>query len=435
MGAAKMNKTVGMIRVLARVIALALGLLVLGTVFTSLPMAKLAAQTETPPQRPNGPGGVPRPGNRICCSFGFALGCNPAKLDGHDYGNTNQYTDAVPGVSCAFGEPVGYVYTGAAGLVDIGHVRDNADMTFSVYKQLMAGNHSIAAGGDTVGVVILPTGKDIVGMAGAIAYVGSVGHELETWGVTDKSTAPKAQDFSAYSPEDLSSNIVGIEVATRAINNGGGVSVEAFDKEMDMQLTQMMTDLDAQEASTTIALLAQIKYIPGGASLAGKWWMDDPEAYANTTIRILRRNFDGKAWKIAGAKQDATPQWLNTGRFSMYYSQFLFLINIEEVADATQVPKTSQYALQPPDSRILLWTPIPDNAIPTAGRYTKDATGNFEILDTTPQRAPQTHGQFAEVNMNVYPNLVQANIADIFKATGAIQAEFIKQNPGGMDGP
>jgi Protein of unknown function (DUF4056) len=397
-------------------------------------------------------GGVPPPGNRLCCAFGFAYGCDPAVLANptapkHNYGNQpdDQPLNSVPYAACHGSEPVGYVYTAAAGLVDVGHVRDNADMTFSVYNQLLKKQHSIATGGNSAGVVNIPTDSNqLIDLAGAITWVTSWAHELTTWGDTSaaasigthfdtRSGAPdtEAEDYSAFSPEDLSSNIVGIELAERAISNGG-TSVVMFDHQVDVQLAKLLQELGAVSGDATTSLIAQVKFVPGGKSLDGKWWMDDPESVMNFTVRLLRRNFDGLAWKISGAPSAPTPSWLNTGRFSSYYPQFLYLVNIQRTSDATQVPRTSEYALEPPNSRILRWDKIAPGKIPTAATYQEGLGGSFSILGQ--DHKPLAAGLFSQVKVNTYtaqPLYILANMRD---ATDQIRAQFKASNQG-MDGP
>ena len=400
------------------------------------------------------PGGVPQPGDRLCCAFGYAIGCDAAQLTNtsgtpkHNYGNQPEDTpdDTNPGKACVAPEPVGYVYTAAAGMVDIGHVRDNADMTFSVYEQLVKKQHSIATGGNTVGVATIPTDNNqLLGLAGAITWVSSWAHELDTWGDTTasafiethvdsyRSGAPGAspEDYSAFSPEDLSSNIIGIELAERAIANGG-TSVLTFDRQIDVQLAKLLPELGARPAAETTALLVQVKFISGGKSLVGKWWMDDAASPVNGTVRLLRRNFDGAAWKIAGAPQATTPGWLNTDRFSTYYPQFLYLINIHNFVDATQVPRTSEYALEPTFSRSLRWDAIAPGKIQTAGTYQEGLGGSYSILGAMQKQL--TSGQFAEVKVNVYTGTPQYVIGNMKDATDVIRATFKNSNPG-MDGP
>jgi hypothetical protein len=259
-----------------------------------------------------------KPGSRVCCIFWWAKGLDPKNLKGHKYGNGGDASAA----SSKTAEPVGYVYTAAAGLVDIGHVRDNADMTLWVYANLQNGEHNFRVGNDTVAVGPIPSGKvPMLALAGAIVYVNSWAHELGTWGDTPVSILKEvyggspdvpAEDFSAFSPEDMSSNIVGIIAATRAINAGGDVSAGAFDTQMDTALAQMMPELGAQEASVTDNLVTQVEFTSKDRDLAGKWWTFDQTTGPNMFVRLLRRNFDGTPWKIAGAPTLANPKWMNT---------------------------------------------------------------------------------------------------------------------------
>jgi hypothetical protein len=376
---------------------------------------------------------LPRPSSRVCCIFNFAKALDPNALAGHVYGNGGDADAAESNTK----EPVGYIYTAAAGLVDIGHVRDNADNMLWVYSHLANGERNFGVGSDTVATGPLPTGNkpQLLLLAASIAYVSSWAHELATWG-DSPSIAPIAnkyptvfgnqEDFSAFSPEDLSSNIVGIEVATRAINAGGDASPLAFNKQIDIALEDMMLkEVGAQTADKTTALLAQIQFTQTDKDLKGKWWMHDWKVEtSNYGIRVLRRNFDGSAWKIAGAAQADNPPWLNTKRFSDLYGQFLYIMNGKLQADATQVPLTTRYALG--TEFTLDWSPIADGSIPTAGNLA-DALGGGECLlglDLKPLGA----GQFGTVKVNVEGAGTEYIIATMQQATGAIRVTFVSQN-------
>jgi hypothetical protein len=404
--------------------------LVLPSVFLPADFSSATLFSVWAQQAPQAP--IGDPGERYCCSLGFAQGLDPTKLGGHKYGNSSTVTDVYP-TTAAMGEPVGYVYTSAAGLVDIGHVRDNADMVLWVYDHLLNGQHSIGVGGDTVGVATIPTVKDqMLALAGAITYVSSWSHELGTWGDTELSTALRGkEDYSAFSPEDLSSNIVGIKIATEAILAGGAPSSQDFDTQMNIELPKLILSLGGQPEDVTNKLLTQVQFIPGGKDLTGKWWMDDPESPVNGKVRLLRRNFDGAAWKIAGAPQADTPGWLSNPGFTDHYSQFLYVMR--KYADATQVPLTNDYALQPPGSRILIWSPIPSGVISSTSDQVTDALGNFQVIDQKTHQ-PVSNGQFADVKVNQYPNLTPEIFANMKDATAAIRKVFVALNKG-MDGP
>ena len=398
------------------------------------------------------------PGQRQCCSLGAQTGEDPTNLTGHRYGNIvgqpAQTISNLPG-----GEHLGYIYTSRAGLVDLGHVRDNADMVFYVYIQLLNGQHRVyTSGGDVAGVPVIPKAKDdMLGLAGAIVFVNSWAHELTTWGGdTNIFLDSKAEDFSAFSPEDMSSNIVGIYVAKRAITNmSGGIGtpgpelVKQFDTEMDALLPMIIASLGPQSADETTKLLTEVvKFTPGGGSvdLTGKWWMTDyngRQAARNTAVRLLRRNFDGAPWKITDTTEAPppleTPAWLNTTRFSSFYPQFLYLVldNPEKPmqksdVDATLVPATNAYALASGFTP-LAWIPTPAqerlirDAVPRAG-----ATDPLCIA--TPMGEPITSGQFTSVKVNVNPPPPLDVFWSFTHATQFLQQAFTAVNPH-MDGP
>jgi len=148
---------------------------------------------------------------------------------------------------------------------------------------------------------------------------------------------------------------------------------------MDIALAQMMPELGAQKASVTTTLLNQVQLLPTDKDLKGKWWMKEGIAYSSTFgILLLRRNFDGSPWKIAGAQNGDSPTWLNTKRFSDLYGQFLYYMERKLIADATQVPNTTVHALRP-DS-ILVWTPIAPGSMKTAATLGQAVGGGSCLL-------------------------------------------------------
>lgn len=272
------------------------------------------------------------PGSRWCCSLGQNKGkysggaLDPAALSGHKYGTIEK------------GDPVGYVYTTHGGMVDIGHVRDMADLTKYIYDLLIARYQGFALREGDVHIVKPPTDYlDALEMAGAIAYVEGWAHELitfDTWfAFKEKYTWEQVingdvldfpQDFSSFSPEDLTSNIVGIELAKRAITNG---CFKDFEKAIDEEMLTMMKDLGARAQSVTAE---KFKTIAGSqldrwGKAEGKWFVED---FAWETL--LRRNFDGRIWTIpAYDVQSYDPYWLNPGWFLKYYDRFTYTIKKE----------------------------------------------------------------------------------------------------------
>jgi hypothetical protein len=235
------------------------------------------------------------PNRRACCALGqwelgAAGGLDPRKLSGHRYG-----------AGTLGGGPVGYVYTAKAGLMDLGHMRDLADMTKFVYDALRSGSTLLVLYEGTAKVRAIPSDAiTILELAVAIAYVESWAHELTTW-----------DDYSSFSPEDIPSNIAGIEVGKRAIRAGGSFN-PALDTELDVLING---ELAARPKADTEAVLKKIK---------GDWY---ELKWGPIPLRLLRRNFDGVQW-MAGMPYDAPESmpWLSPGVFEPFYSHFDYTV-------------------------------------------------------------------------------------------------------------
>ena len=231
------------------------------------------------------------PGWRACCALGFSSPVDPTATAGHQYAPFLVHTD-----------PVGYVYTSAAGLVDLGHVRDMADMTRWVFDSLEGGATRLVLAEGQVDVGTPPTSStDALALAASIAYVESWAHELSSW---------DTEPFSAFSPEDLPSNMVGIELARRAITLGG-----PYPAAIDAALTTLLTELGARPPADTAAALTKVR------TTAGKpgWYSPLP------ALTLDRRNFDGSVWP-AGMPYDAPVSlpWLTPAAFASHYPRFTY---------------------------------------------------------------------------------------------------------------
>jgi hypothetical protein len=214
---------------------------------------------------------------------------DPHSLRTHSYGAS--------GIWPADG--MGLVYTAHAGLVDLGHVRDNIDMVKWVHDRLVAGDTRFMTFEGDVTVHRIP--RDAVSrldVAAGITFVEGLAHELSTWNTP-------TQDFSSFSPEDLPSNLIGIECGVRAIAAGGSFNTAATSA-LDSILNG---ELAARLPADTDAVLAAVEG-------AGKWYQRG---------RLYRRNFQGIPW-MAGMPYDAplTLPWMAPTRFRPLYGEFAF---------------------------------------------------------------------------------------------------------------
>lgn len=209
-----------------------------------------------------------RPAPRFCCLLWY----HPV----HDPGSLGVHGDA--------SEVLDYVFTRNLGFIDLGHARETADVTMWGLTQLHGAN------GTATSVVELAYGtarllRDIpverrLALAQQLAYVDSVAHELETWGVPGP-----GRDNSSFSPEDLPSNLFGTLVAAAAFWSDGGTNA-AITTELDRQLR---------------AAGAQPQHVGNAArATAGRrgWWAavgSNPGLFP-----LLKRNFRAVPWLIDG---------------------------------------------------------------------------------------------------------------------------------------
>lgn len=231
------------------------------------------------------------PGVRPCCALGqWELGLSgaldPTALGGHRYG--------------APGGATGFVYTSTSGLVDFGHSRDTTNMTKFVFDALVGGFKRLELYEGRADISAIPTtAADRLELAAAIVYVESWAHELQTW-----------DDYSAFSPEDIISNIVGIEIGKRAIKAGG-----SFEAKVDAETDAMLNaELGARPVADTNAVFAKIK---------GDWY--DTVQKLGVPLKLLRRNFLGDGW-MAGMPFDAGQSfpWLTPLVFEPQYAKFAY---------------------------------------------------------------------------------------------------------------
>jgi hypothetical protein len=244
-------------------------------------------------------------------------------LSGHIYGNSQVKN-----------EPIGFVYTNRAGLLDLGHVRDMIDLTRYIYNWLMTSDrNNLKLKDDFTDAMIrpiqLPMDQDeVLRIAGAMAYLHGLAHELYTWKQYwtkdegekwyEVSLHKLPQAWSSFSPEDLVSNLVGIVIAERVLQQDCAMD---FDKAVDLEMEKMMKELDAQPVDVTNKVLDYVEGFRFGPK-NGKWFTEN--AGWET---LWRRNFYAWPWFVPYQNPGAyRPGWLNARRFEAYYKYFDFVM-------------------------------------------------------------------------------------------------------------
>jgi len=279
----------------------------------------------TPPFDPSSIPLPPEPTNlRPCCAFGtdlrVAVGAvpvpgftlsnmrGPQDLGPHKY-NVGLFAMSASDASGVFEkENNGVVYTCRGGFLDTAHIRDWADttvyLTAQISRNMDAGaTIELAEQGGKRRIVLAAIDRERVANVGRraatvalaqwLSFQLSIWHEIATWyGYASIATWP--EKISAFSPEDLYSNLLGIKLA-------GGISLlrenndeESYNKAMDAWIAMTLERLRAvPKTSATQAM----------RSVAGIWW--DPTKSIPDWKLVMRRRLDTgpllKPWVVAMA--------------------------------------------------------------------------------------------------------------------------------------
>ncbi|MBD2809424.1 DUF4056 domain-containing protein [Xenorhabdus sp. Vera] len=251
---------------------------------------------------------TPPEGLRACCAFGYNL---KAKLWNipipfYDIDNIieagklgkHHYNDSVFGASAALlgvsNEKIGLLYTHQGGFIDISHVRDTADYTLYLFSQIYARlgekwelslNNELAARKIHFFAFTLPEDPAehytlSAYLATKLAFQLAVWHEIAQW-YGYQSVPGFPEGISAFSPEDLYSNLLGARLALTLILEGHASSVSQFSAAMAKILPIALRELGDYSKSGTKEMFD---------SVDGLWWNSYqriPEKFL-----VLQRNYD-----------------------------------------------------------------------------------------------------------------------------------------------
>ncbi|OTA20238.1 hypothetical protein Xbed_01713 [Xenorhabdus beddingii] len=250
----------------------------------------------------------PPEGLRACCAFGYHLKAQlwDVPIPFYDIDNIveaeklgeHHYNDSIIGASAALlgisNEKVGLLYTHQGGFIDISHVRDTADYTLYLFSQIYAHlgqewaltlHNELAARKIHFPAFIPPEDPAerytlSAYLAAKMAFQLAAWHEIAQW-YGYQSVPGFSEGISAFSPEDLYSNLLGARLALTLILEGHASSVTQFSTSMANILPITLNKLGAYSRSGTKEMFD---------SVDGLWWNSYqriPEKFL-----VLHRNYD-----------------------------------------------------------------------------------------------------------------------------------------------
>jgi len=246
---------------------------------------------------------------RPCCEFGYGLrlrvGLLPIlgyrignlrsvdRLGRHHYDSGFLMIDLDGEKPLVADENNGLVFTCRGGFVDTAHVRDYTDwaifLAAHLYAELDRGTViDLPDEGGRRRVVLPPVDERLlrkhdrvslaVGIAQGLAFQLSVWHEIATW--YGWSTMPGfSEQASAFSPEDLYSNLIGTKIAAATAYERSARSAALYERSVDAWLREILRYLGPLPISTAVEAMK---------SLDGTWWSS--RARIPDGDAVMRRN-------------------------------------------------------------------------------------------------------------------------------------------------
>ncbi|WP_206675590.1 DUF4056 domain-containing protein [Solimonas terrae] len=257
---------------------------------------------------------------RPCCAFGHglrvrALGIpvplvrldnviDPTLLGNHGYnGGTTGFLGDLLGSDA---EKLGIVYTRRGGFVDIAHVRDSADNALFLFSQIwprLGQRWTLDMGPELADRRLVFEAFDLPAraadrytlaafLAAHLSFQLAAWHEIAQW--HGYHTVPGfSEEISAFSPEDLYSNVLGARLGLIIELQGEASSRQQFSASLTRMLPQALNALQSVSPAETRENFDK---------LDGCWW--DSEARVPDKFAVLYRSYD-----ISGVRRPLQPDF------------------------------------------------------------------------------------------------------------------------------
>lgn len=248
---------------------------------------------------------------RPCCAFGnaqkvivgpipvpffrYANTIDVGQIGPHSYEAGTYSFQKMSPVGPRGSENNGQLYTLHGGFIDLAHVRDTTDNTvalfYKIYQKLgsegrielpreIGPRYIQLSAFDTEHLDSLQHWELAAAMAARLAYFMAEAHEIAQWHGY-RSWALWSEEVSAYSPEDLYSNMLGAKIAQALLSNNLAMNRELYNQHMNYWLKETLKWLQPVSKAETNALFD---------ALDGLWW--DSHEPLPSKFMLLKRHYE-----------------------------------------------------------------------------------------------------------------------------------------------
>ncbi|WIV88021.1 DUF4056 domain-containing protein [Proteus appendicitidis] len=316
--------------------------------------AAQAWQTPPPLTAPNG--------LRPCCAFGYDLKVKvfeipvpfyridniveASKLGSHRYNDSFLLgTAAVLGIGS---ERSGLVYSHKGGFLDIAHIRDTADYTYYLFSHIYPnlGQEWTLTLSDELAQrkihfnAFTPPKNEAqrytlsAYLAARLGYRLAIWHEIAQW-YGFRSVPGFSEGISAFSPEDLYSNLIGARLSLTLILNGYTTSLEQYNQSMQGIIPSALYQLEAQPRQLTQQWFDVID---------GQWW--DSQQRVPDKFLVLMRDYhiSDKRYPVLPFEEIASPHYLTLpSAYSGYILEQLAEFQLWPTNHMEDLPRPKSY--------------------------------------------------------------------------------------------
>ncbi|OAT50410.1 DUF4056 domain-containing protein [Providencia heimbachae] len=302
-------------------------------------------------------------GLRACCAFGYDLQAQlwgipvpfytidniveADKLGEHHYNDSFfGATAALMGIS---DEKVGLLYTDKGGFIDISHVRDTADYTLYLFSQIyprLGQEWSLSLSDELTSRKIYftaftppqsPAQRYTLSayLAAKLAFQLAAWHEIAQW-YGYQSVPGFSESISAFSPEDLYSNLLGARLSLTLILHGRAQSLSVFSQSMAEILPLALHELGEANKEKTRKMFDDID---------GLWWNSYQRVPEKFLVLTRDYNTEDNRYPLFPTQMIASAhQRLSLPEYYLGYSlEHLAQLRLLPTQNMQQLPSPSLY--------------------------------------------------------------------------------------------